>query len=102
MRDGTNFLPMVYTICFDTRTGESVNLADVLPKDIDYTKAWINSPSEITGDGELRVGEQLPSGYVPAAGSVINSAWIDFTTPFIIITEPGGRELRVSFITGSF
>ncbi len=62
-------------------------------------RAWIfSSLYKLNESGEFTqiLGEVIPEGYVPAEGSTITNAWMDYDYELRLdITEPSGRELRV-------
>ncbi|SHH84379.1 ABC-type phosphate transport system, substrate-binding protein [Sporobacter termitidis DSM 10068] len=94
--DGPWFnMPVLYTICFDMKTGKAVNLAEQLPRDIPYSKGMILDP--ITkfeaGTGPSQANYE---NYVPAEGSVITSAWLGGNALGLYVTEPSGRKLQVN------
>ena len=91
-------LPVAYTICFDCKTGYTVDLASKVGGSLDYTHATGWTPMDFTGvmiDG-YPPQEFVPEGYVPPAGSVITRAWIADGLG-VDITEPSGRELQYHF-----
>jgi len=92
-------MPMFRTICFDVNTGNAVDLAGALPRDLDYEKASAFERADFTevSDWGWFRQERMPDGYVPAAGSVITDAWIMYGTPNIYVTEPDGRVLQFNF-----
>ncbi|MDR0490919.1 MAG: substrate-binding domain-containing protein [Oscillospiraceae bacterium] len=102
--DGPSYqMPALYTICFDTKTGNTVNLADVLPlelpRDLDYSLASIFAPvslSELETRGADSM-EHMPDGYIPKSGAVITDAWIIYGRISLCLTEPDGRALQVFF-----
>lgn len=88
-------MPMLYTICFDINTGEAVNLADNLPRDIPYSKGRIFDPITKFEAGTYP-SQANYENYVPAEGSVITSAWLWGNGLGLYVTEPGGRKLQVN------
>ena len=92
-------MPMVYSICFDIRTGKQVDLAGLVPSFLDYSNAYCFTPADF--DSLEPYGyphqESLPQGYVPGEGSVITDAWVMYGNLCIYITEPGGRVLQAMF-----
>lgn len=94
--DGPSFhMPMVFTICFDIRTGDAVRLADALPMDLDYTKASIYTVADFAPGYPNQ--EYMPDGYIPAAASTIDEAWLSYDRLMVYLTEPGGRVLQIYF-----
>jgi len=91
-------MPMVYTICFDMKTGNTVDLTKVLPGKLDYSRTHGITPADFSDTGEYGYPRQenTPDGYVPAAGSVITDAWIMYGIN-ILVTEPNGRVLQFLF-----
>lgn len=88
-----SFMPTPYTICFDMNTGEVVNLAELLPKDISYEDSMAFTPRT-----NFEVGtephEEVFENYTPVKGSVITSAWGDSGCLGLYVTEPDGRTLQ--------
>ena len=97
-------LPVMFTVCFDLRTGDTVNLADALPGDLPFQEANVIEPiSEFRGeyyDGEMIWPESIENYRMPE-GTVIDEAWLlgDYLLG-LRITEPNGRKLQVSFWQG--
>jgi len=91
-----NHMPMFRTICFDVRSGFVVDLTDVIPGDVDYyfSNGFTRIDFKNTNSWGWFDQENLPTGYVPAAGSVITDAWIMYGSIGINVTEPDGRELQ--------
>jgi len=92
-------MPMLNTICFNINTGDVVNLANELPDDLDYAHASIYTAMDFTklSDWGYPNQENMPDGYIPAAGSVITDAWIGYNSPSLCLTEPSGRVLQINF-----
>jgi len=95
----SNYLPMLYTICFDTKTGSMVDLAKMLDGKLDYSRAFGFTPADFSDVGEYGYPDQeyMPDGYTPPAGSTITDAWIINGNVYVFITEPDGRELQFMF-----
>ena len=96
--DGPAFPPrMIFTISFDIRTGDAVELTDMLSDDFDYSGASFFVPVTFdpSNDWAPRY-EYMPEGYTPPRGSVITAAWAGYTMN-LYVTEPGGRVLQASF-----
>jgi phosphate transport system substrate-binding protein len=88
----------VYTICFDLNTGETVRLADMLPKDLNFANANIYSPAVFSGGDMVDESDSVPDGYIPAEGSVVTEAWIrEDGALCMYLTEPDGRRLQAIF-----
>jgi len=92
-------MPMVNTICFNTDTGDVVNLANELPDELSYSRSTILTIMDFNKLSDFGYPEQesVPIGYTPAAGSVISDAWIPYDRLCLYITEPDGRTLQVIF-----
>ena len=98
--DGPSFnMPMVYTISFDVRSGEIVDLAGALSGSLDYSGAqcYTLADFEDLGDYGYPRQEYLPDGYSPAPGSVTDAAWIAYGALNVSLTEPNGRQLQFIF-----
>ena len=92
-----HWFPLVYSICFDMNTGATVNLADKIPKNIDFSKAFrVNEAPNM--DGGM---EPVKEGYLPAEGSRISNVLVD-SYNVIYVTEPDGRELQYIFVDDDF
>ncbi|MCL2125743.1 MAG: hypothetical protein FWH33_07120 [Oscillospiraceae bacterium] len=93
------YLPFLSTICFDINTGDIVDLRDVLPRTLDYSKAVTFEVADyrILDDGSYNVEARLADGYVPASGSVMTVAWIAYSKLFVLVTEPSGRNIEACF-----
>ncbi len=91
----STFMPTPYTICFDMNTGEIVNLAELLPKDLPYAAGLVFSPITNFDDEDLYPSREFYENYTPVKGSVIISAWGGSGYFGLYVTEPDGRELQV-------
>ena len=92
------YSPLLFSICFDIKTGKVVNLADLLPEILDYSKSRSHTIVVFDPLNDWRpYQEDLLEGYVPVAGSVITEAWLDYSYLSMCLTEPDGRVLQVSF-----
>lgn len=91
---------MVCTKCFDAATGDTVDLVSLLPDDLDYSQAQLYPAIDFSllGTSEPLEQEWPSLEYVPAAGSVITNAWIEYNQLIINLTEPDGRKLRAEFM----
>lgn len=87
-------MPTLYSICFDMNTGEAVNLAEQLPRDIPYLKAMILDPVTKFEAGTYP-SQAYYENYVPAEGSVLTAAWLEGDALGLYMTEPDGRKLQV-------
>jgi phosphate transport system substrate-binding protein len=90
----SSHMPTLYTICFDMDTGEAVELAERLPRDIPYTKGWILEPITEFEAGTY-TSQTYYENYVPAEGAVVTSAWLQGSRLGMYVTEPDGRALQV-------
>ena len=97
--DGPAFYsPMLFSKCFDVNSGRAVDLVEALPRDLDFAHASIMSQLRFDRSPDMGFEqERMREGYVPAPGYIITDAWIIYGRINIAITEPGGRELLVSF-----
>jgi len=102
-RGGPDFyMPTIHTMCFDINTGEAVKLADKLPRDLLYTAENCSIFEPIIryvgkiGDS-FTYQEHMQQGFVPAAGSVVNMAWLNYGKINLLLTEPDGRVLQAVF-----
>jgi hypothetical protein len=93
-------MPTVFTISFDLTTGNVVNLAERLPRELPYSKAMIHTPVGYF-EGNLNNGNfpymEYFDEYTPEDGTIINSAWLLDDMLGMYITEPTGRELQVFY-----
>lgn len=93
-------MPMVYTICFDLTTGDAVKLADLLPRELPFAEAMVFTPAW-QFEGSMIEGpwpsQENFEDYVPAAGTVIDDAWLWGNMLGLYITEPDGHKLQVVF-----
>jgi phosphate transport system substrate-binding protein len=94
--DGPWNEPAIYTISFDMRTGETVNLAERLPRELPYSTSMIVD-SITSFDVEGFPAQENHQDYIPAEGSVFTSAWLDEAHLYVNITEPDGRKLQACF-----
>jgi hypothetical protein len=89
--------PVLHTLCFDMNTGEAVNLAEHLPRELSYSKATIFDPIVRYEVGTVP-SQTHYEDYTPAEGSVITSAWIAEGGGLgAYVTDPDGRRLQVDF-----
>jgi hypothetical protein len=99
--DGPSFHPMLYSICFDMNTGEMDDLADHLPRDILFSKGMVVFDSVLkseTGAYPFPLqSDGVNSGYIPAEGSAVTSAWIQERENALglCVIEPDGRKLQI-------
>ena len=96
----SNNMPVVFTICFDMKTGKTVDLAAVLMDEpLDYSNSQSMTAIDFTDLSNLGYPRQeiMPEGYIPAAGSVITEAWIMYKHVTMSVVEPDGRTLQFSF-----
>jgi hypothetical protein len=87
--------PVFETICFDITTGEALDLAKRLPRDIPYSQAMIFDLAVRFDWGQHSQYEY--HDYIPAEGSIVTSAWISDHLLSIYLTEPDGRRLQANF-----
>ena len=93
------FSPVLATISFDMNTGRTVDLAKMLPENLDYSSATIRTQLRFDkpgGDFGF-YQEIMPEGYTPQLGYIINEAWVMYGRINLLITEPDGRALQVYF-----
>ena len=94
-------MPMLYTICFDITTGDAVNLADVLPRELPFAEAMVFTPISgfrgRYGEGENWNPQDNFENYVLPDGTVIDEAWLLGSMLGLHLTEPNGRKLQVFF-----
>jgi hypothetical protein len=93
----TNWLPMVFTIAFDLRTGEQVELVDLLPSDLDLSEAGWYARVRFE-DGRLI---QDSEGRQPSGDIVITEAWLMYGNGLVLtIAEPDGFLWQVTIWQG--
>ena len=96
-------MPMLYTICFDITTGDVVNLADALPRELPFAEAMVFFPASgfegrySEGGNVLRQSDDYFESYEPPGGTVIDEAWLLGNMLGLHLTEPSGRKLQVFF-----
>jgi phosphate transport system substrate-binding protein len=95
VHDGpSTYMPLLYAICFDTDTGEVVDLANCLPPDIPYSQGMAFKPLTTLDAGEL-TGQTLYENYAPPKGSEVTYAWIYSGSLNLLVDEPDGRQVQV-------
>jgi len=97
--DGPSFwLPMLLTIGFDLRTGEQVNLVELLPDTLDMNGTDANIYPRVRFEGGRIIQESFEQGYVLPNESVITDAWLLYGGGLAVtITDPDGRVLQTTF-----
>ena len=88
--------PLVFSICFDMKTGATVKLTDKLPENPDFSEAWRVMPASWMTPEGIKTYDRPDEGYLPAQGSVISNAVVADGIVFYV-TEPNGRVLFYVF-----
>ena len=93
-------MPVPYVICFDIDTGDVVNLADFLPRELPLAEANVFKPRH-SFEGRFYEdkfpGQEAFENYILPDGAVIHDAWLLGRFLGLHITEPDGRKLQVFF-----
>ncbi|MCL2165387.1 MAG: substrate-binding domain-containing protein, partial [Oscillospiraceae bacterium] len=86
----------LYYISFDLNTGETVDLLEKIPDNLDFSESLAFSPYKVSDDGHIVSASEFEEGYMIPEGSVIYGVWFDQgSTLYTHVVEPEGRVMLV-------